>query len=210
MFARFVWSLAYFVILLCSCSFLHMLESIAHSLRANSSIPSTAGRDLQCTSMGHPKLHPHVTAYSLAGLKMYHSPHTWMQSQKPGGGALLQNHCLCPVAFSALCTALEWLLLPWGKGSVSLWEHQFGAPWCSLISSDMLAAPADSCLSLHYSLGISCPASLASFMALPPCQTGKVISSFCTHSGISFAQGTSFGSAVRLGTAPCLFSPHQP
>lgn len=40
-------------------------------------------------------------------------------------------------------------------------------------------------------------------MALPPWQTGKVISNFCSHLGISIARGsgTSLGNAAGSGTA---------
>ena len=51
LFALLVWSLAYSVLLLHSCSFLHMLETVApaqrqQTLRANGNISSPAGRGL--------------------------------------------------------------------------------------------------------------------------------------------------------------------
>lgn len=57
--------------------------------------------------MGHPKLHPNVTASAPAGLETYHGPHAQVQSPNLGDGALLWKHCLCPAALHAPCTALE-------------------------------------------------------------------------------------------------------
>lgn len=61
--ALLVWSLAYFVILPHSCSFLHMLEIVApaqreQSLRKTRNISGTAGKDLQRALRGHLKLCP--------------------------------------------------------------------------------------------------------------------------------------------------------
>lgn len=122
----------------------------------------------------------------------------------PGCKAQIQE--VVPCCGSTAC-AQHWSypLLYLGKSiSVTVGNTGSGVPDAGLLSSDMPVAPAAPCRSPCHSVGsLSCPATPASFMALPPWQTGKVISNFCSHLGISIARGsgTSLGSAAGSGTA---------
>lgn len=99
-------------------------------------------------------------------------------------------------------------LLSLGKRvSVTLGDTILGLP--GTVSSNVLAAPAVPCQSL------CCSPNGLSGLASPDVSASmadwEIIYNFCSHSGISIAEGsgTSLGSAVGLSTAPRSFSPHQ-
>lgn len=112
LFAPLVWTLAYFVILLHSCSFLYIAgNSCTHSDAAESQGKHEyfqyCRKGLTRWFNGATASSVTASAAALGGQEMYRGPHTWVQGPNPGDGALLWKDHPCPSALHALCTALE-------------------------------------------------------------------------------------------------------